>query len=1164
MALTFVQSGDTGYQSSGATSTMLPANVTVGNAVALFVWVQAAGAVVTVTSPIGTFNLVTNLYNVNPQQGQWWVCNSATAAGNTVTISSSGVPYAAQATEWSGGVTSAITGNTATGTGTTVSLTTTPSQSGDVVLTGVNIFNTISAYPSSPWVNYNAGFFTAANGEAASWITTSSTSPVTATYTQSPSGTWAILSMVLSQVAMISATASLTSTFGAAGTGSAGGITYSATGSLSASFTGAAYSGTSGIPSLPLLSVQVAFNPTNVQTIPSTGWTDVTPYVRNLNSRLGRQHYLDRVESGTLSMTVNNRTGFFLNGGSTSVGGNGTGYVIQPRLPIKVTATWPVPGGTPYPIFYGIIDDISENITDELNSDMTIRATDMTKFLSLQYMSSNNFWNTYAKSTSATNWFRCDLTRQATVTFASTPSTVINPATGSAFGTGYTDYTAINNFAVGQAVSVKGLTTYNGSDQNTTSSPVVAASGSSFTLQSALSPGSTVGTGTATQTNTVDQLPTFTGTSTSTSSTTLVCSSASWIVDTYKGGLVTSGSSSATIVSNTSNTLTVSGWGGGTPSTGTFIIYGSAYYASDVGFNPNGAMVYSANGSISLANGSNAPTGYMQINDVPGSFSVINGALDFWILGQGIANQQITTVLAGSTNRCQLWVSPNGKLEAVLSDLPVGTITGASSTTTRFTFTGSFGTGRINSGDYIKISGMTAAYNGEWKVDTYSPTQIVVFGVGNPASITLRSGSGYPVLRTNVTVNDGYWHHVGFCNDSGGNLNVYADGILTPVFRGSTSFNGWSTYTNPGGGYASQPLIIGAGNLQFAEAQIPTFAGLVDEIIISNNNNYAGSSLLNELLNRYKAGTLLTQGFPVTSTPVLSGDRIAEILCIAGFGAIGTVTAGQITLNPNTYYINDSASAWVNGLSTNGFTSVEPYYWDSPVTNSTALDLIRQICDTDIGSFFQEPNGTFSFYNQNYYGTWSWDSLTNTGSWTPNNVYVPAPTGDHIWTDDTSSSYHYYGPSLQVLRDDVDTWTTVKVTPQSGTAQTYENFANEPRWGYTTLTKSGTLHTTLSLALSTATFLGNLFKTPLPRVTNVELRSETLNGANMTALLNTEFGDIVTFKRTSPNASTTGTYPSSKGQISTNMVVEYISHDFQAEPGFWHTSFILDPYPIRS
>jgi len=830
------------------------------------------------------------------------------------------------------------------------------------------------------------------------------------------------------------------------------------------------------LASLPTLSVQIAFNPTNIQSLTQT-WTDVTPYVRDFTTKLGRQHFLDRVEAGTLNMTVNERTGFFLNG---SV--NGTGYVIQPRLPIKVMATW---SGTTYPVFYGLIDSIDEKITDQLNVDLTINATDLVKFLSLRYMDSTNFWSQYATSASATNWFRCDLTAQATVTSAVTPSVT--------YGSGYTDYTSVNNFVAGQSVYVNGLTTYTGSTQNSYSTaPVTYSNGAMFTLQTANSAGTAGGQGTATQTNTSDQI--------------------------------------------------ASG--------------GQAYYVNGIGFNPNGAMVYSSNGSIDLANGSNAPVGFMQISDVPTGFGVYNGALDFWILGQGIAGQLITNVLGhgSSDSDVELWVSPNGYLEAILVGDSTGTISAASASGTQFTFTGSFTPSQYNTTNgYVKITGLTAAYNGEWKIVSVNSTTMVVQSNTTSASISGRTGTAHGIVRSNITVNDGYWHHIGLCNNSSGVLCIYADGTLTPITTSSISYSGWTT-TFSGTDYA---LYIGAYNgFYFGGGGTPTLAALIDEVIISNTTY--NSTLYTELLNRYKAGTLLTQGFPVTSNQVLSGDRIAEILCIAGFG---TISGGQVVLNSNTYFINDSATAWVNGASGNGFIAVEPWYWDSPVTGSTALDLILQICDTDIGSFYQEPNGTFSYYNQLYYGTWNWALNATSGTWSPNSY---TPTGDHVWTDDTSSTYHYYGPSLQVVRDDVDVWTTVKVSPQSGTQQIYENTANESRWGYSTLTKSSTVHTTLNLALSTANFLGNLFKTPLPRVGNVELRSETNNGQNMTALLNTEFGDVVTFKRNSPNSSTTGSYPDQQGLISTNMVVESISHDFQADPGTWHTSFILDPYPIRS
>jgi len=741
------------------------------------------------------------------------------------------------------------------------------------------------------------------------------------------------------------------------------------------------------LASLPTLLVEIAFNPTDIQSLTQT-WTDVTPYVLNLNTKAGRQHFLDRVEAGTLNINVSNRNGFFLNG---SV--NGTGYVIQPRIPIRVTATW---SGTPYPIFFGIIDDVEEKITDQLNSDLSIRATDLIKFLSLRYMASSNFWNQYATSASATDWYRF-----------TAPTSVVCTSAVNASGT--VTYQGINNFSVGQQVFVNNFG----------------------------------GTGTC---------------NTSTGPGTVSSASSSQFVLTGIGG--TSGASSGT---GSAYLATLSN---GIASANT----GYAGYGV-VTFPPNGAMVYSNDGCLDLGNGQGAASG---VAVLPGHTNFSNaGAIDFWVLGQGIGDTLLFSVL--NAGQLDVKVSASGYLEVL-------------------------------------------------------------------------SGASVLATMSAAPINDGYWHHIGLVNNSSNQLCLYADGAYSSPLSGG-AYNGWNTVL----GSIVEPLVIGGSNawLTGSAGATPTSPCNIDELVISSQS----STLFSEVTNRYVAGTLLMQGFPVTANGVLSGDRIAQILCIAGFG---TVTGGQVVLNSNTYFINNG-SAWVNGAAGNGFIPVEPYYWDSPVTGSTALDLILQICDTDIGSFYQKPNGTFNFYNQNFYGTWSWSGTS--GSWTPS---YATPSGDHVWTDDATSSYAYYGPTLQVVRDDVDVWTTVKVSPQAGTQQIYENTGNQARYGYSTLTKSGTLHTLLNLALSTANFLGNLFKTPLPRIGNVELRSETNNGGNMTALLNTQFGDVVTFKRTSPNASTSGTYPSQRGQISTNMVVESISHDFQAQPGFWHTSFILDPYPIRS
>jgi len=115
----------------------------------------------------------------------------------------------------------------------------------------------------------------------------------------------------------------------------------------------------------------------------------------------------------------------------------------------------------------------------------------------------------------------------------------------------------------------------------------------------------------------------------------------------------------------------------------------------------------------------------------------------------------------------------------------------------------------------------------------------------------------------------------------------------------------------------------------------------------------------------------------------------------------------------------------------------------------------------------------------------------------------------------------------------------------------------EARWGFSTLSKSATVSTSLADALSTAYFLGYLYRQPLWRVNNVTLMSETGNGTNLPSMLSAGLGDIISFQRTMPNAS-------GANAISARMVIESITHDFVADPGTWHSSFVLDPYPVHN
>ena len=408
------------------------------------------------------------------------------------------------------------------------------------------------------------------------------------------------------------------------------------------------------------------------------------------------------------------------------------------------------------------------------------------------------------------------------------------------------------------------------------------------------------------------------------------------------------------------------------------------------------------------------------------------------------------------------------------------------------------------------------------------------------------------LVASAINVNDGYWHHVGITIGTTGYLELYCDGVFYPF---SSNANLTSLHSNGQTNY-----IGGKGGLGSTVTPVPM---LLDEVVISSTATGA-----TPVLNRYRAGTLLQLGFPVTAgnvpgtstNRVSSGDRIAEILTLAGFGAISN---GNVVLDSNLYYINgNTSSAWSQSIN-NGYVDVEPYYWDSPITNSTALDLILQICDTDIGTFHQRPNGLFNFSNQNYYGTWTWNGTStaqtysfgtlqpNTGHWAPNSYSTDIY---HTLSDQDVNNTPYYGPSTQIIYDDTDLWTMVRVTPQSGAAQVYENSGAEAQYGLTVLEKSSTVHPSLNACLSTAHYLGYLYQNPLARVTAVEVRSSSGNGYWNKTLLGLGLGDVVNFKRI---------FPGQTSGVSTLMIVESIRHQVYATTGEWRTTFVLDPYPLR-
>ena len=359
-------------------------------------------------------------------------------------------------------------------------------------------------------------------------------------------------------------------------------------------------------------------------------------------------------------------------------------------------------------------------------------------------------------------------------------------------------------------------------------------------------------------------------------------------------------------------------------------------------------------------------------------------------------------------------------------------------------------------------------------------------------------------ITTKAVINDGEWHHIALYTDGGG-MNLMIDGVV---------------YTD-GVAWGSGTILSTASNSNYYSIG-STALCYIDQVIVLN----ASSVNSVEIQNRYIAGSLLRNDRP-------TGDRVAEALVVGGRGSIAS---GALSLS--NYYIN--GSAYTPYSASNG--TVLAQGSTAPLYNSTILDIIYDSVDTETGVFYQGDDGTLNFLTKSY----PYRAAANA-----------TPTGAYVWTDDTTSNYHYEAPSFQLTRDDVDVWTTVIISPTNGTQQIYSApSATQLLYGQSTLTRS-TSPTSNEAAKQTGAYLGYLYSGPLPRANQVELRSETDNGSNLDAMLGVNLQDVVTIKRTPINASAAGI-------TNTQMLVESINHEFSADPGFWHTRITLDPYPLRA
>jgi hypothetical protein len=109
---------------------------------------------------------------------------------------------------------------------------------------------------------------------------------------------------------------------------------------------------------------------------------DITAYIRNWSTQRGTQRELQRVEAGTASITLDNRSGRFTPQNTSSP------YYpyLLPMRRIRIRATW---NSVTYPIFQGFVEAWPATFPDGVDQVVTVSLVDGFKVLSLATISSS-------------------------------------------------------------------------------------------------------------------------------------------------------------------------------------------------------------------------------------------------------------------------------------------------------------------------------------------------------------------------------------------------------------------------------------------------------------------------------------------------------------------------------------------------------------------------------------------------------------------------------------------------------------------------------------------------------------------------------------------------------------------------------------------------------
>lgn len=352
--------------------------------------------------------------------------------------------------------------------------------------------------------------------------------------------------------------------------------------------------------------------------------------------------------------------------------------------------------------------------------------------------------------------------------------------------------------------------------------------------------------------------------------------------------------------------------------------------------------------------------------------------------------------------------------------------------------------------------------------------------------LSMDNGGGLTSFNGLIPIDDGNWHHVVVVHDTSGNaLRIYIDGALD------------QSTTNPSPlGALPNPMAFGGTANSFGGGGTPSHNGMLDECAI-----YSTALTAAKVAAHYVAGAMPLAGQK-------SGTRLLAFLTAAAIPAsLQLVDTGLSTVQPAT----------------------------NAALTSTVLANGQALADTEGGQLFVDAAGRVVFYDR-----------THT-SRSPNGL--PAVTLGDSGTTGPGGESPYLVDSVDLQRDDLDTWNVAAVTPAGQGAQIYADPTRNPAVTEERTLSIASLNTSNVEAMSQAQWAVNKYRTPVDRLRSISFTPMSDPSVLFPAALGFELLTRVRVRRRPKDGSAV--------TFDQQSLIEGISHE--VGKGTWKTTWRLSP-----